>query len=83
MRKEGRVANMRARQRERGEKVFGRNKQQRKDERKGTLVVSAHHCILHGCLAQVSVVFIMFGGASFWTKVIPNKALRTREYYRV
>ena len=56
-----------------------RNRQWRKEGRNGTLVMSALHSILHGWLAQVNDILVLFGGASFGAKVVLNRPLRESE----
>lgn len=50
----------------------------RKEGRNGTSAMSALHSILHGWLAQVNDILVVFGGAGFGTKAILNRRLRER-----
>lgn len=56
-----------------------KHRQQRKEGRNGTLVMSALHFILHGWLAQVNDILVVFGGARFAAKAVLNRPLRESE----
>lgn len=56
-----------------------RTKQQRKEGRKRHFGDECLHSILHGWLAQVNGILVVFGGASFEAKAVLNRPLTENE----